>query len=78
MRLCIRVGVVQCLYEYIGHQDHYNTERNVQHRCATVFASTVHARFTRPVAIELSLPQKRMRCWRCCLPIELYPQQALK
>jgi hypothetical protein len=33
---------------------------------------------TRPVTIESSLPRKRMRCWRCCLPIEPYPQQAPK
>src|SRR5712671_3765536 len=78
MRLCIRVGMVQCLCEYIGQQDHENTERNVEHRCATVFASTVHPRFTRPAAIELSLPRKRTHYWHCCRPIEWYPQQAPK
>src|SRR5438874_6511493 len=44
MRLSIRVAVVNRLYKYIGQQGQQNSEPNVQHRCATVFASAVHVR----------------------------------
>jgi hypothetical protein len=44
MRLCIRVGMVCRLHEYVRQQDRQNAEPDVQHRCTTVFASTVHAR----------------------------------
>ena len=40
------LDVVRRLKECVRQHGHQNGEHRVQHRCATVFASTVHARYT--------------------------------
>jgi hypothetical protein len=44
------------LHEYVRQQDRENVEHDVQQRCATVFASTVHARIIGIAADQPNIP----------------------